>query len=814
MKIAEHTKPALRTALIYFIFGFLWILLSDRFVHQLSPALKTEQQLQTYKGWFFILFTTVMLFFIVKHQIRMMMRLRNKLMKTEHRFNQMVNLTHDLIWRTDAQGKILQINDACEEILGYPPEEIIGTNYYELVPEDFKNIHHKEFEQKLKNGDSYIDFESQAYHRDGSIVYLKDALYVVRNDEGEILRIEGASTNVTAYKTYEKELVQNQQRLELAMYGGEIGLWEFEVKEDRLIINEGWQEILGLEVDQRVVNFNTIRELVHPEDIEALNETFGQPAVKSEDLITAEVRMKHANGTYRWISVKGRVTKWEGAESISMMGAINNITERKNLELELKNLVKLYSSFISYSSEGIYLFELNEPMSLELPIEEQIDQLYHNGYIRTCNDAFAKMYGFETGDDMVGADQITLHGSDNDPTNIELLRRFINSGYRVMNDITRETDKEGNVLYISNNVVGIVEDGKLLRTWGSQQNITEQVLSQQKVEESENHFRLLFETNPAPLLIFDAGNLRFWDVNKAMEKLLGLEKSALLDITFADILKEPEGFNGNDLAQKTKCHSVTSEIELINTDKKAIPCEIKFDKICLWGRDGILGAVNDLTGIKDAEKLVIQSLIEGADNERLRVAKELHDGLGQNLTAASLNLNSVMEESDKMSEKCLEKFSNGIRFLKSAIEESRNIAHNLMPKAIVDYGIILSLNSLFNQIEKSTDLKIRFFENMGEDVRLDLQTELNLYRITQEAINNVIKHAEATEVFVQLMLHPSEIIFTFEDNGKGFDKIVADTGKKGIGMKSIYNRAKAMSGYCDIDSAPGQGTTITVVIPI
>jgi PAS domain S-box-containing protein len=425
------------------------------------------------------------------------------------------------------------------------------------------------------------------------------------------------------------------------------------------------------------------------------------------------------------------------------------------------------------------------------------------------------MYGFETGEEMVGADQETLHGSDSDPANINLLRRFINSGYRIMNDVTKETDKDGNVLYISNNVVGIIENGKLYRTWGSQRNITEQVLTQQKIKESERRYRLLFETNPVPLIIFNQDSLIFRDVNQAMEKLTGFNRSDFLALSLEDILKENRETNINDLkAALAKKHTFNIEIDIKSKTGRSIPCEGKFDRINFQGQQAILVAMNDLTGIRDAEKMVIQSLIEGADNERLRVAKEIHDGLGQNLTAASLNLNTVLEESDKMDKKCMEKFSIGIKFLKMAIEESRNIAHNLMPKAIVDYGIILSLNSLFNQIEKTTAIKIRFYENIGEEVRLDLHTELNLFRITQEAINNVIKHAEASEIFVQLMLHANEIIYTFEDNGKGFDRLVLNTGKKGIGIKSIFNRAKAMSGYCDIDSSPGDGTTITVIIPI
>jgi PAS domain S-box-containing protein len=454
-------------------------------------------------------------------------------------------------------------------------------------------------------------------------------------------------------------------------------------------------------------------------------------------------------------------------------------------------------------------------MPIDLPLEEQIYKLYYDGYIHTCNDAFAKMYGYKKAEDIEGMDQKTLHGSDNDPKNIEILRNFIQSGYRIINDVTIETDVDGHALHILNNVVGIIEDGMLLRTWGSQKDITEQVMVQQKVEESAKRYRLLFETNPVPLVIFDANTLRFHDVNMAMVKLLGYSKKDISKLTIQDLRPEISELNQQDLKELVEKEiNKTIELEIKSFSGKTIPCEVKFDRIEYMGVESILAAINDLTAIRRAEVLVIQSLIEGADNERNRVAKEIHDSLGQSLTAASLNLNSIKKEIPRMGSKAAEKFENGLKFLKTSMEESRNIAHNLMPKAIEDFGIVLTLNSLFNQLMKSTGLKINFYENLGQDLRPDINIELNLYRITQEAINNVMKHSEATEVFVQLMLHSNEIIYTFEDNGKGFDKHINNTGKKGIGLKSIYNRAVAMMGHCDIDSAPGEGTTITIIIPI
>jgi len=135
-----------------------------------------------------------------------------------------------------------------------------------------------------------------------------------------------------------------------------------------------------------------------------------------------------------------------------------------------------------------------------------------------------------------------------------------------------------------------------------------------------------------------------------------------------------------------------------------------------------------------------------------------------------------------------------------------------MPQAIEDFGLVPALKSLFTYVEKTSGIHVRFYQNLAS-YRLNKQTELNIYRITQEALNNTVKHAGASEIFVQIILHPNEIIYTFEDNGKGFSVQELKPRQKGMGISSMYNRALAMSGVFEIESEPGSGTSITIQIP-
>nr|NQU91098.1 PAS domain-containing sensor histidine kinase [Bacteroidota bacterium] len=336
----------------------------------------------------------------------------------------------------------------------------------------------------------------------------------------------------------------------------------------------------------------------------------------------------------------------------------------------------------------------------------------------------------------------------------------------------------------------------------------------QKLESSANRYRQLFETNPVPLIVFDLVDHTFYDVNQAAEKLLGYPGDEFLLLNIRDIRPDLGLYTDKELkVQLVKELSQTLEVVLVKKSRAAIQVEIKSDQIDFEGKMAVLLALNDITALREAEKKVLQSIIEGEDNERRRVSKELHDSLGQNLTAASLNFNTINESIEKLGGNCLEKFETGMSFLKIAIEESRNIAHNLMPKAIEDFGLIPSLNSLFEKIQSSTGISIHLYETLNER-RLNKQVELNLFRITQEAINNVIRHANANEIFIQLIKHKNEIIYTFEDNGQGFDTNAIKPGERGMGLKNIFNRVKTMSGRAEIDSRLGKGTSLTIEIPI
>src|ERR687896_526523 len=131
-----------------------------------------------------------------------------------------------------------------------------------------------------------------------------------------------------------------------------------------------------------------------------------------------------------------------------------------------------YRSFVEQSTEGIWRFELEEPIPTDLPSDEQVERFYRHGYLAECNDAMARMYGYTQAEEIVGARLGDLLPSSI-PENVQYLKDFVRSGYRLADTESQEVDRHGDTKYFLNNLTGIVESGSLMRAWGTQRDITE-----------------------------------------------------------------------------------------------------------------------------------------------------------------------------------------------------------------------------------------------------------------------------------------------------------------------------------------------------
>ncbi|WMN11533.1 response regulator [Marivirga salinae] len=207
---------------------------------------------------------------------------------------------------------------------------------------------------------------------------------------------------------------------------------------------------------------------------------------------------------------------------------------------------------------------------------------------------------------------------------------------------------------------------------------------------------------------------------------------------------------------------------------------------------------------KKEKRLKLAAQIEGAESERARVSRELHDGLGQMLNVVKMNTRSLVED-NSVKEKL-------VKLIDASIDESHKISENLMPSKLQIFDLKSSLEDLFYNYE-SSNFKIDFTTNI-KDGELE-EIKINIYRIVQEALNNIQKHAKAKNVSVQLYLKKNVIRLSVEDDGVGFDLKTAktETGKNNShGLLNMIDRVKSMGGTIDIDSNTKFGTNIIINI--
>ena len=204
----------------------------------------------------------------------------------------------------------------------------------------------------------------------------------------------------------------------------------------------------------------------------------------------------------------------------------------------------------------------------------------------------------------------------------------------------------------------------------------------------------------------------------------------------------------------------------------------------------------------------LKAVLEGQEKERRRIARELHDSVGQRLAAIKLGWESVSKFFHKS--KKYGDLKEMVDLLDSASQEVREISHQMMPKELEQFGLPPAIVNLMNVALKNTGVSYEF-NHYGLKKRLPATIELNLFRILQELTSNVIKHANAEKIDIQLLNRNGKLVLVFEDNGKGFD---TRSTAEGIGMMNIESRIKAMDGEMDIESRPGKGTTVRIRIPV
>jgi signal transduction histidine kinase len=207
-----------------------------------------------------------------------------------------------------------------------------------------------------------------------------------------------------------------------------------------------------------------------------------------------------------------------------------------------------------------------------------------------------------------------------------------------------------------------------------------------------------------------------------------------------------------------------------------------------------------------------EAVLKGEEQERTRLAKDLHDGLGGMLSGIKYSLNT-MKGNLIMTPDNVQAFERSMDMLDSSIKEMRRVAHNMMPESLVKFGLDTALKDFCNEINNSGALAISYQSIGVANATIEPTTAITVYRIVQELINNTMKHAAAKTAIVQVTKSDTHLSVTVEDDGNGFNTTILKQAK-GIGWSNIQNRVEFLKGTVDVQSEKGKGTSVHIEMNI
>jgi PAS domain S-box-containing protein len=332
-----------------------------------------------------------------------------------------------------------------------------------------------------------------------------------------------------------------------------------------------------------------------------------------------------------------------------------------------------------------------------------------------------------------------------------------------------------------------------------------------QLKESEKRYSDLFHLSPQPMWVFDAETFRFVQVNKATIALYGYSEEEFLNMTLMDIKQEEDilkatehlrkGNPGADIFKQAVMHHKKSgeiiEVEIYSTP--IIINEKSFRSVIAI----------DVTEIRQYEHKIIKAIIKTQEDERYEIGGELHDNVCQILAGSLLSLGMLKESLAPPGMQWLDQCR---KYIGMAAEEIRNLSHRLAPaffdESTLEEAFGLLLNA-FNMEQKYT--VSLHFDDALQQYPVSLELQLNLYRILQEQLKNILKYSKATLIEVDVLIHNKKLKMRVSDNGVGFDTAAV---KGGIGLANMKRRAELFSGKCEVNSSPGYGCITVIDIPL
>lgn len=652
---------------------------------------------------------------------------------------------------------------------------------------------------------------------------------------GKAVRCVGIAQDITERKRTEEIIRSSEERLRLAQEAGKVGIWDWDAATGATYWSDQMWEFYGEEPRPGGVTNDYWVEHLHPDDRDRVASTVGGILGSDDSIYNDEFRIVRSDGECRWIAVTATVERDAGGTATRMYGVNLDITERKAVAEKIRA-----------SEEQLRLITDSIP-ALVSYIDR--DERY-----RFVNRQYTEWFGLSH-DEIIGKSMYEMLGSEA----YEALKPRIAaalSGETITFDTWLNYKEAGRKFVHVSYVPEMDAGGAVGGYYALVSDMTEQKRSEDLLRASERRMQMLTEsfTDYAIVSTDVDGRVDSW--NPGATNIFGYSEDEIIGRS-ADLLFTPEdvarGVPQQEMQNARKSGRAVDErwhikkdgtrffasgvmvplyvgerltgyakiaADLTERKRNAEALQRAYDEmeIRVLDRTRELATANESLLIeinerKSAEKQrisLLQRIVNTQEEERRRIAQDLHDHLGQRLTALRLKLASLRDVC-AADEELLARTTRLQQIAELIDSEVSFIAWELRPSALDELGLEDAIETFVKEWSRHYEKRAEFHSTGLGDLRLDSEMETQLYRITQEALNNVVKHADAENVSVLIERTGDNVMLIVEDDGKGFDaeRLLASSKKgRGLGLHGMRERAELIGGSLDIESSPGGGTTV------
>ena len=570
-----------------------------------------------------------------------------------------------------------------------------------------------------------------------------------------------------------------------------------------LAVNTQAVAMLGYASTEELLH-KSIFDLTAAEEHDCIRTDF-MVALKAGIVRNLEYTMLKKNGDAFRVELSATASLGIQGQSTGLLSVVRDITERKRAQQALQASEERFRQLAHHIREVFWMSNVGKSEMI------YVSPAYEEIWGQTCESLYASPKNWVE----------AIHPDDRKRV-LETLGQQTSGQY---DEIYRVIRPDGSTRWIQDRAFPIRDEtGKIYRVVGIADDITKRKQAWDALGESEARKRAIMQAALDGIITIDHEG-RMIELNSAAEKIFAHNRAKLIGENVLEVV--PASFRTWFQTGLANCFAgengpaLGSRIEMpaLRADGSKFSAEFTITRIKLAGRPMFTLYIRDITQHKRAEaelRALPQKIIKAQEAERSRIARELHDGINQMIASVKMRLSKVESSLPDLKPAAREILARCDRLLVKVLEENRRIAHNLRPTDLDNLGLSAACNSFCNEVQLRTNMMVQC-RISSSATRLPAVTELHLFRIVQESVNNIEKHARAKSIKLHITFEEDSVVLKIQDDGCGFDSKNIKHGKNqghGLGLTNMRERALSLGGTYEIKSAPEKGTTILVRVPV